>query len=371
MTSQGERTATAMKILGRGGAALLPLFQQGGEGIRAAYADLDQLTGGINKGFAEAAHKAEQQLLRFHTVMGAFRRQLVNALLPAMTSGIRTITEYGSSLLKIVDRSNAGKIAMKVLGAGAVYAAVRYAILNAELVLTALAVLAAFLIIEDLYTLFTGGDSAIGKFIDAMFGVGASKKFVQDVKDVADQLWTALSALGPVLEAVAPLLKIVFSEALRIAADGIKVSIEATVAAVQLLVDLMFKAIELTGKVSGAVGAKVKEFGAAVGTTGLDALGDSLQGASVKMKGLADVHGMGDGAGYAPHFVRPSVPAGETAAGPQTVHQENRTNITIHGVKDAAGVSAGVRETMSALFEKEKNNAQAALTTGAAAEDGS
>jgi hypothetical protein len=57
-----------------------------------------------------------------------------------------------------------------------------------------------FLIFEDLYTLFTGGDSAIGRFIDGMFGVGASAEFVKTVKAAWADFVEVLKGAWPIIQ---------------------------------------------------------------------------------------------------------------------------------------------------------------------------
>lgn len=58
MGSQQERTAYAMKLFGREGAALVPVLSQGREGIAKLNEQFDALGGGMSDEFVQAADKA-------------------------------------------------------------------------------------------------------------------------------------------------------------------------------------------------------------------------------------------------------------------------------------------------------------------------
>ncbi len=363
--SQGERTAAAMKVLGRGGAALLPMFSEGSKGIEEAYEDFQNLTGGIGGDLADAADKADDQMLRLSTVMGVIKKQVALAVLPTFTTLITKMTGLGVSISRMVNKSNAGKVGLALLGAGAAFAAVRFLVLNANLVLMAAAVFAAVLIIEDLYTLFTGGDSVTGRFIDAMFGVGQSAAFVKAVKDTAVELWDALKPLGPIVEEVGSLLGKAFNASIPFILGAIKATIEGQVALLKDFVDILFKAIGLAGKLGEFVGGAVKKTANDLGiSSAKTTIGEQIISAGQGLQDVANTHEIvgraNDQAARAPRL------------DPNTNGVGTRVTQNVDVKIDARGQPSGIVDRvvkgLDKVNQQAMQHAQASQFNGAAAE---
>jgi hypothetical protein len=220
MSSQGEKTAFLMKVLGRGGAALGPLFKDGSKGVRAALDEFEALGGGMSEDFVQAADEVDDEMTRVHLVFTKVSTQIVASLLPAVRWVTDATKTLGQKLQWLGENTNAVETVFIALGvAAAVLARESIAALVATLLEFAPIILLVgglYLIFDDLFTLVTGGDSAIGQLLDTLFGVGTAEKvvtalgdawawvkenlgdgpiWIQSIKDVAGVVWIAVKAV--------------------------------------------------------------------------------------------------------------------------------------------------------------------------------
>lgn len=187
-----RRARLAVDIFGSSGARLATVMHEGEGGLAALRAELDTLGGGLLPEAIEAANDYGDATDRNKVAVDALRSVLATALLPALTWLVKRLTEAEAWLVRTARGTHVAELALVALGAAGTVQAARMLRAWAPVLLPfakmALAIGLAVLAIDDLITLMNGGDSAIGRFLDSMAGVGTSQRFVQELKDAWDGL---------------------------------------------------------------------------------------------------------------------------------------------------------------------------------------
>lgn len=190
---------------------MLGFLNAGSKDIKVLLERFDELGGGLSKEFTESAKKADDALIDLSIVSKSVKNAIGVELLPTVAAGIERFVNFAATLLKTFKGTNAVRVALLGLGAASIFSGIKLAtgaakslgllknlagkstqgLMGTARALYYLAKAALnvglkigilFLILEDLYTLFTGGKSAIGAFIDGIFGVGTAAKAVESVK---------------------------------------------------------------------------------------------------------------------------------------------------------------------------------------------
>ncbi|HEY1696175.1 MAG TPA: phage tail tape measure protein [Polyangiaceae bacterium] len=171
-----RQTEVAMKLLGRGGAELIPLLRQGGDAFRDARKQVGELGGGLTKEFTEKAHEAEAEQKKFTFALGGLKSEIATELLPVFVRVAETAARMVVNLRDIAKNTDLVKIAFGGALAGA-------ALLAPELTALVVAGTALYLGFEDFYVMMRGGESVLG---DAL---GPSKQqVVEDMRSTIENL---------------------------------------------------------------------------------------------------------------------------------------------------------------------------------------
>lgn len=187
MTDPTLQTATAMQIFGRGGARLLPFLKQGRAGVAGLKAEVEALGGGFTDDFIEKSKAMVQDSKRMEFAFTSFKVKALGPLIPILTHMAESATKWIVAAGNVAAKSNVAKAALIALGVGG-------AIALAPLLLSIAPLIAGFLILEDVLTFLTGGDSLTGDLLDKFFGPGAAAKVKAFTDGIANDL-------GPVLKA--------------------------------------------------------------------------------------------------------------------------------------------------------------------------
>ena len=230
--TQTERAGIALKFFGKGGLALLPMLKDGRKGIQELFDRFKELGGGYSKEFVSAADAAGDAQAELGIAFASLKSKIGVQVLPIVTALVNKITNLVIWIRKATAHSNVFRVLMGAVGAASVLTGVKLAAGLASkfgLITSAaggassgilgtvsafgkltkagagvgLKILLLFLILEDLYTLFTGGHSAIGALIDGFLGVGSAAYTVEQVKfafaelvEIIKTAWPALQWLG-------------------------------------------------------------------------------------------------------------------------------------------------------------------------------
>jgi TP901 family phage tail tape measure protein len=93
--SQAERTSAAMDLFGRAGADLLPMLQNGSEGLRELFERSEELGGEMSGDLARSGERATQAMLEFEKAGAGVARSLGSSIVPAFA----TLTESATDAL--------------------------------------------------------------------------------------------------------------------------------------------------------------------------------------------------------------------------------------------------------------------------------
>lgn len=210
LPTQAQRTAFAMRTLGRGGASMLPVLQKGSAELRGMFKDIEDLGGGFNEGFVQAAHDTDVQLKRLKMGWRSMSVAILTEVLPVFTQWVNNSIKTVKQLIDLAKHTYFVRTAIVALATGATFLALKrfmalfhvgkmgvkefLSILmrNAPLVAFLAIFAALYLVVDDFYTLMVGGKSVIGDFLDELGGAGTAVQFVKDIKEAFEKVWEAI-----------------------------------------------------------------------------------------------------------------------------------------------------------------------------------
>ena len=180
--SPTERTGLAMRLFGGAGADLVPLLARGSAGVAELRAEFHALGGGLSEETVEAAAELDDQFNRLDATTNALRGRIALYLLPVVERGVDLFVRASSGFLDAAESSHVFELAISALAGVAAYFATQFVIAYAGPIAIFLLIAAAvgflILVVDDLITMFEGGTSVIGGFIDELFGVGTTAQLV-------------------------------------------------------------------------------------------------------------------------------------------------------------------------------------------------
>lgn len=200
-----KRAALAQKLYGRSALELAPLLAGGRAGLEAQRAELEKLpvlsdaTIAAADRFSDRWEYVKVQLLALagpvleKVVIPVFQFLLdtvstaadviakltknLNPMAIGFAAAVVAVTPYVGQLRALIALGGGWGKVMKSLGGGAKALARSYAPL-----------IAAFLVLEDLFVFFTGGKSLTGRGLEKVFGKGFTQT-VNDLRDAFKDLW--------------------------------------------------------------------------------------------------------------------------------------------------------------------------------------
>jgi hypothetical protein len=184
MQDPAKRTETIMALFGRSGSRLLPLFLKGADGIKQLREEVAELGGGFDAAFLDNAQEIKENVERLQLGVKGLAIQAIGPLLPdlvALTKQGITWIKWVVELLKHTNSLKAGLLTFATTAViktttGLVSLAQKAGFLKngfKGLLLEVLPLIAAFLILEDVWTFLTGGKSVTGDLITRFFGKNA------------------------------------------------------------------------------------------------------------------------------------------------------------------------------------------------------
>ena len=228
--SQALRTAYAMRLLGRNGAALLPVLQTGSEALKQAFKDVDELGGGFNEKFIENAHETYNQMRRLKMGWRSISVAIVTELLPVVNRWIEGSIKTAKWLIAMAKHTYGFRTALMALAAGALIIALTklfalFAPASLDLksllgmflkypliaVFTA-AITALYLAFDSFYTFLEGGDSVLGRFLDMIGGYGNAAVVRNQLKEIFDEIYAAWQQIKSPLGEMGQIIGHVFAD---------------------------------------------------------------------------------------------------------------------------------------------------------------
>ncbi len=172
ISDPAKQSGLAVDLLGRSGVKLLPLLKEGSEGLAKYRKELEELGGVMSEDMIAQADEYGDNVDRMDFALDGLRNTLVVNVLPALSNLVLWTAKAIASASKLVKETNLLKVAGTALAGAAAVWGIKLAVANASTLLLAGGIALAVLAMEDLYTLFTGGKSVVGDFLDEMRPLG-------------------------------------------------------------------------------------------------------------------------------------------------------------------------------------------------------
>jgi len=192
-----HRARLAQELFGASGRRMLDVLRGGSAALRAARQDMADLGGGILPEATEASGRFGLAQNRMKIAMDSLRSVIAVAILPTLTAFTNGLANLGGWVSRMVRGSSLLQVVLGVLGAVAVAAAIAiiaaWGPIVAPFVAIGIAIGALLLVVDDLVTMFQGGESEAAKLIDTLFGVGTATMAVRDLKAAWDAVIDAVS----------------------------------------------------------------------------------------------------------------------------------------------------------------------------------
>jgi len=203
-----DRAGVASGLFGRSGAKLLPLLTQGAAGVEELRKEFEKLGGGATPEMIAAADEFGDEMDKLDTSLFSIKARIAGSILPSFTAVVDLLNDVSGAVSNMIKKSNIATVALGVLGAAALGFGVKFlagfAVPIATAAVFALGIGFIILLLDDLITLFAGGKSVIGGFIDEMFGLGTAQGLVLGLTDsweglilmISDAKWALKDFLG-------------------------------------------------------------------------------------------------------------------------------------------------------------------------------
>lgn len=182
LSNQTDRVGASMTLFGDVGRELLPVLQQGSGFIDQYREALADAGGGVSQDMIEASRDMALVMARLDISMISLKSQMITALLPTITKMIDAFASFTAwlarnrvaiALLKVafwtLFTAIAAIVTLLVVGT-----APAWILLLLVLGAVALVIGAVVLVLQDMYVWFTGGESIIGSFVDALLALGGT-----------------------------------------------------------------------------------------------------------------------------------------------------------------------------------------------------
>ena len=404
------REAYALDMMGRTGKVWLPALTSGTKGIREMYKAFDDLGGGTAASI-DQLKKSQQQLDMTKWAFARLKEQLAVGILPQFNAVLTHVakivvwfrdlekhTYFATTALYALEAASAVLFARWVTGVASMLGLVKsggfFAMMFelAPLIAAAAALFALYIVLDDIYTMFQGGESMIGGWLDELFGVGTATKVVAECKDAVKLLGETFEALGPTLGMVLDGAVTLFKNALPTMIDIAKKGFLGLKEILLGVGETIKWIVNLGGQLEGvfAKATKMLALGRAVmgdkkGAAQTDAAGDRMQADSDRLVGatggeeggslgklFAGLGHVQEGGGQLPGMsdlfrvlASAALPSGPEApeyriplpsmgggGGTNTMNQTN--NITVHATSDKPKDIAN--ESVEALKREQSKN---------------
>lgn len=251
-----RRAAIAEQLFGEAGLAFVRAGQNGAEAIANLRAEFDELNPDYED-TVERARRTAAAMDRFRKASDALSGRVAAALLPALERVVSFVSRAIDGFTRLVAGTKILEVGLVTLGvvlaglAGVLLAPFLPAI--AVILAVAAAIGAVVLVVEDLYQMFTGGESAIAAALDDLLGVGTAKRVVETVTEAARDLWEWLKRVGEVAVQVFRAMAPIVETLARVQFAILRGAIELVVATIRVLVALGQALAEIYGDVLGGI----------------------------------------------------------------------------------------------------------------------
>jgi hypothetical protein len=202
-----EAVALSTTLLGKAGYKMLPAFADGAEGLERFRKKLEELGGGMTDDLLRVAGEADDALDDLEIATTSLKSRFAVALLPTLNTVIGKVSSWMGTIAKATQGTGFWKTALVTLAAVSLGPLIKQLWLLGKAAMVPLLKFALlYLVIDELSVFFAGGDSLIGRGLDALFGKGTQNKTRLELIRLKDELasgkWEpAIARLGELVVA--------------------------------------------------------------------------------------------------------------------------------------------------------------------------
>lgn len=193
MPDAEARAALALKLFGDAGRKLIPILERGSAALDENSQEFQRLGGGLSEDAIAATLEYTLATSKLDVVMTSLKSEVAEFLIPAIASLVDWVAEGVNGFREMTEGTHVLEIAFGLLAAvtaaWAINTLIGFAPIIGTVLLIGAAVFLLVMFIDDLWTMFEGGQSVIGEFIDALFGIGTAAEVVEETKATWDGLW--------------------------------------------------------------------------------------------------------------------------------------------------------------------------------------
>jgi hypothetical protein len=174
ISSQADRARIAQTLFEEEGVRLIDMLGAGSAGLNKMRSEAHLLGAVMSQESIQSSQSLWLVLKRIGYVFGSLGRSLIDTLMPALQKMANGFETLGTGLNQVFRHTTILKTAMGLLGVVAGALAIKMVIAFAPAILTFTAIAAAvgavILAVDDLYNLFTGGESVTERFFEGIKG---------------------------------------------------------------------------------------------------------------------------------------------------------------------------------------------------------
>ena len=194
--NQARRTGLAVDLFGRSGARMVNVLHGGAGGLAEMRAQFEELGGGITEQAAEQAERYERSTRRMDVALMGVKSTIAVFLLPAFESVTNWITHAVADFRRLVDGTHVLQVAGVEVGASLAAAGIATALAWAPVLLPIIGLAAALayvaLKVDDMWTAYNGGDSAMGR----VEGVNQAMIHMHELVDGVKLAWVDMKLIA-------------------------------------------------------------------------------------------------------------------------------------------------------------------------------
>lgn len=184
-----ERTASAMKVFGKAGAELVPIFNRGKPALEDLTKRFRRLGGALDDETIDAIGELENSFDNAEIAWRKLKGDIGRNAIPVIAGLINATNEGASSFTDMAKQTNVLQSALVVLGGAAGIAGLALAAPFAPFILAAAA---AILVVDEFQTMLAGGETAISSLISQIEKLFGHAEATQTVMHDIAQGWTDL-----------------------------------------------------------------------------------------------------------------------------------------------------------------------------------
>lgn len=199
ITDPARRAQLAQELFGRSGARLANIMHDGEGGLAALREEFAQY-GGMSAEAIETANAYGDATDRLAVASLGLKSIVATHVLPILTWLVTKANQGAMIFMRLSRETHVLKAGMIVLGAASAAAGARTFLawlpVAAEFLAITAALLLLTLVVDDLWTMWEGGDSVIGRVLDSLGKVGTRARFIQMVRDGVEGMKLAWHEAG-------------------------------------------------------------------------------------------------------------------------------------------------------------------------------